>query len=620
MREKRKRKEMPRWMKAGLILLAALLLAAGLEWVMQRTLPPIFTDAEVDISRDPTLMERGSTYLHASGRPALREEWDLKRFAATFLIQLAILTAVFPLGLGRRLLAWGRRTAASLKEVFLRERGRNLWLAACFAGAFLAVFFLARIWIWDVYGRMNWMTDSVCAWAGLCGGCLVTFRRTLAKKPEVFFLILTLVVGGLFSWYLPDGTTVSLDDGAHFQHAVNYSTLGRVRFTAADWDAMQTDNPRHYELATREEFLAAQDARNAEGAVYVTSGFHLDLLNYWMSTYGLGLFLGRLLHLRYWDMWSLGRFTGLLAYAVIGFFAIRRLKSGRMILAAALMLPSAVFLAANYSYDPGVIVCAALSCAYWIAQWQEPGRAMRRGDAAVMILSMLAACYAKAIYFPLFLLFFFLPKGKIPEASRRRTYHLALAASIAAVMAYILLPMLRSGGQGDTRAEGNVNTLGQILFILRNPLVYAKYYWHFLRDYLDPNRMGPLLNSFGYQGVGGCAALLLMTMAVTAFTDASEPGLLPGPGARAAGLAILFGTMTLMITAMYAWMSAVGSPEFGGVQPRYLLPLLYPAMALLGSDRTGRRVNPALYHGILFALMAFASFSGLMSRCVSLYY
>ena len=70
-------------------------------------------------------------------------------------------------------------------------------------------------------------------------------------------------------------------------------------------------------------------------------------------------------------MWSLGRFTGLTAYAIIGYFAIRRLKSGKMILAMALMMPSSVFLAVNYSYDPGVIAGILISCAYWIAQWQE---------------------------------------------------------------------------------------------------------------------------------------------------------------------------------------------------------------------------------------------------------
>ena len=607
-------------LRAGLLTLAALILALGLEWIMQRSLPPIFVDSKVDISSDPTLIERGRTYLHSSGRLALVEEWDLKRLAFTFALQLALLTAVFPLGLGRRFLVWVRQTAASLKAVFTREKARNWKLACCFAITFAAVFFLGKVWIRDVYHRDNWMTWSVCFWAALGAGCLTTFRRTLAKKPEVFFLLLTLIVGGLFAWRLPAATRVSLDDGYHFQHASNYSTLGRVRFTGTDWDLMQEDNPRDYELAHWEESRDAEDAKYAEGAVYVTSGFHLNIKEYWTATSGLGLFLGRVFRLHYRDMWSLGRFTGLMAYAILGYFAIRRLKSGKMILSLAMMTPSAVFLAANYSYDPGVTAGIFLSCAYWLAQWQERDQPLKNGDVAVMLLGMLAACYAKAIYFPIFLLFFFLPESKFRDKKHRRLYWGIMALSIVVVMLYILLPLGRSGGEADNRAEGNVNTFGQIQFILQHPLQYAEYLWHFLQYYLDPGHMDGLVSSFGYMGGGICTTLILMTLAVVTFTDAAEEGLLPPAGARGAGLIILFGTLALMSTAMYAWFSEVGSATFDGMQPRYLIPLIYPAMALMGSNRTRNQVNPALYNGILFALMVFASVSGLLHECVEYYH
>lgn len=608
------------WLRIGLLILMAMILAAGLEWVMQRTLPPIFVDAKVDISQDPTLIERGKTYLHPSGRLALVEEWSPLRFAAEFFLQLTILAVLFPLGLGRKIWATTQDTIVRLKHVFIQEKKRNLQLAICFAVAFLAVFFVGRAWIRDVYHRDNWMTVGVCFWVSIGAGCLVTFRRTLANKPEVFFLILTLIVGGIFAWCLPDATGVSLDDGYHFQHALNYSTFGRVRFTGTDWDVMQTDNEKEYNLVRREALLAEQDAKYEEGAVYVTSGFHPSLKEYWTATYGLGLFLGRVFHLRYWDMWSLGRFTGLMAYAIIGFFAIRRLKSGRMVLAMALMIPSSVYLAANYSYDPGVTVGIAISCAYWVAQWQERDQKLKNKDVAVMLLGMLTACYAKAIYFPIFLLFFCLPKSKFRSTRHRWEYWGILTASMVVVMLYILLPLAFSGGQGDSRAEGNVNTFGQIQFILQNPLLYAGYLWHFLRDYLDPNHMHSLLNSFGYMGGGINTNLIMMILAVTTFTDASEEGLLPSAGVRSCSLVILFGTLALMCTSMYVWFTEVGSPVFDGVQTRYLIPLLYPAMAMMGSNRTRNQMNPGLYHGILFALMAFTTVSGALHECVEYYH
>ena len=43
--------------RVGILILAALILAAGLELLTQYTLPPIYPDQEMDLSSDPTLIE-----------------------------------------------------------------------------------------------------------------------------------------------------------------------------------------------------------------------------------------------------------------------------------------------------------------------------------------------------------------------------------------------------------------------------------------------------------------------------------------------------------------------------------------------------------------------------------
>ncbi|MBR2823852.1 MAG: DUF2142 domain-containing protein [Clostridia bacterium] len=606
--------------RAAVLVVAALALAAGLEWVMQRTLPPIFTDAEVDISSDPTLIQRGVTYTHPSGRSALVEEWHRTRFIATFLLQLGILILFFPLGVGKKMGAAVKKSLSGLKQTLTAEKPRNLKLLLCFVLTFLAVYFIGRAWVMDVYHRDHWIARAVCLWSAAGAACLTTFRRTLGKKPEVFFLILTLIAGGLMAFFLPAATGVSLDDGYHYQHAMNYSTLGRVRFTQAEWDAMQEDNQKNYEMDQWASFHAAEDAKYAQGAVYVTGGFHLSIKEYWLAASGLGLFLGRALGLPFWVTWGLGRFFGLLAYALIGYVALRRLKSGKMIAAMVLMMPGSVFLAANYSYDPGVIVGITLSCCYWAAQWQEPKKILKNGDVAIMMAGMLIACYAKAIYFPLFLLFLFLPKSKFRGLKHRRAYTAVVLLSMVIVMLYILLPLGKSGGQGDTRAEGDVNTFGQIRFILTHPLQYAEYLWHFLREYLGAGGLDAMVTSYGYQGGGRNGTLILLLMVTAALTDYREEGTQPAAGVRVFGEILLFGALVLMITSMYVWFTAVGSPEFRGMQPRYMIPYVYPALALVGSGRMRNRRNPALHNGVLFAGMTFAIVSGFLYNCVEYYH
>ncbi len=607
-------------LRTGILILAALVLAAGLEWLVQQTLAPVYLDQEVDFASDPGLPVRSGTVPDGNGRPVMREEWNPLRFLMAFGIQLAVLILLFPMGWGRRAVRAVRRSLGSAAAALRGEKRRNLQLLCGFLLTSTAVFFISRAWIRADFNRENWMVDLFSCCCGICAGVLVTFRRTVAKKPEVIFLVLMLIFGGVVSWVLPAASGVSMDDGFHYQHAMNYSTLGRVRFTRADWEVMQTDNPRDYEIGHWEENKTALDEKNHSGAVYVTSGFHLSPKEYWMAVHGLGLFLGRLLKLSYRDIWSLGRFSGLAVYAVLGYFAIRRLKSGKMVAALAWMLPSAVSLAVNYSYDGGVIAGIWLSMTFWIAQWQEPERKLTAGDSAVIILGVFIACYAKQIYFPIYLLFLFLPGTKFRNRRHRRKYTAAVLLAMGLVMANILLPLGRSGGQADTRAEGNVNTFGQILFILQHPGEYAGILWRFLEEYLDLGRMdGPLLN-FGYQGNGNNTILCMLVLAAAAFTDQREEGLLPPWKIRIAGQVLLFGTLCLMSTAMYAWFSEVGQPSIGGMQPRYLIPLIYPALAMMGSGKMRNHASPSVYNGLLFAGLTYAGMTGIFFSCIEYYH
>lgn len=606
--------------RIGALVLAALVLAAGLELLMQHTLPPVYPDREIDLSADPTLIARGTFRTDASGNRVLNEEWDLVRFVFTFLLQLGILILVFPVGLGKRLLRWCRETPRALARAWKKDVRRNLLLlgAALLIGT--AVFFLCRAWVLDVHHRRNWMVDWLCALGGISAAALVAFPGTLSRKPENLFLALVLMIGGLLSFVLPDTTEVSMDDGYHVQHAINYSMLGHARFTRAEWDVMQPHQPYDYELDEWDSLHQAQDGKHRQGAYFVTSRFHLNPKEYWMASHGLGFFLGRLFRLSFWVTWSLGRLTGLIVYAVVGWFAIRRLKNGKMVAALAWMLPSAISLAVNYSYDAGVIAGVWLSFSFWLAQWQEPEKKLGNGDTAVILLGLFLACFAKQIYFPIYLVFLFLPRSKFRDKKHRRAYTGLILLAMALVAANILLPLQASGGQADTRSDNNANTFGQIAYILQNPLAYAETLFRYLGGYLDLNDMyGPLLN-FGYQGDSFDVTLCMLVLAVAAFTDQREEGLQPAGKVRLAGQVLLFGTVALMATAMYAWFSEVGESGFGGMQPRYLVPVIYPSLALMGSNRLRNRIRPAVYNGLLFAAMAFIGFNGIMVTCIEYYH
>ena len=173
-------------MRAALLVLASLLLAAGLELLMQYSLPPIYPDQEMDLSADPTLIERGVAYTDASGRQVLKEEWHLFRFAMTFFLQLGILIVIFPAGLGQRMIRWATGAASRLKQGLRESRKR---IPLLLGGGLLlgaVVFFLSRAWVKDLYDRQNWMVDWMCALGGFAAAALFIFFVSLPVSAAAF--------------------------------------------------------------------------------------------------------------------------------------------------------------------------------------------------------------------------------------------------------------------------------------------------------------------------------------------------------------------------------------------------------------------------------------------------
>ncbi|MBQ2460868.1 MAG: DUF2142 domain-containing protein [Clostridia bacterium] len=601
---------------AAVLVIAAALMAVGMELLQQSLLPPIYVNAD-------EVAEGTATYIHpVTGKLALVEQWSALRLIFTFVIQLSVLIFLFPLKLGRTMVHAAVQTYRSVSHAVTEDVKKTLLHTLLFLAVTAGGFFLIRALAEDALKKSNWMIDTFSILAACAAAMLVTFRRTLGAKPEIFFLILTLMTGGILSFMLPDATAVSWDDGHHFQHALNYSTIGHVRFTQQDMEAMEAHNVKNYSLGEdRKAWLEEQDRLHADGAVYVTHGFHMRPTQFWTGTYGLGLFLGRLFHLSYWMTWSLGRFTGLLAYALIGFFAIRRLHSGKMILASVLMIPEAVFLASNYSYDPGVTSLIALGLSYCFVQWQEPEKKIQLLDELVMIIAMAFGCLAKAIYFPVLLFPLLLPKSKFTDSKHHKRFIAATVSAILLLLASFVIPFLTGSGEGDTRGGSDVNAFGQAQFILTHPLEYTEILLRFLRDYLSWDTAPQYLGFFAYMGWAPNLVLYQMIMAVVIFTDKRETdeALSQRVGVRSLMLFLLFGTICLVATSLYVSYTPVGSRGISGCQPRYLIPLVFPIMMLLGSGKIRNHMNQALYNGLVFAGTGYVGFCAALFTCIANY-
>ena len=582
-----------KWWKKGLIAVAvSLALAFVLEWLQVRT-QPVFGN-----NQDP---------LH----------W--KRLFKLAAILFALLAAFLYFHAGTRISSLLRNA----KDRICTDKKNTLIHIAVFIGSAVLSYVFLLVYIPYVLGKEP--NRILCCFILACSiavGCLFCFRKTLARKAEIFFLVFSLLIGGNMAFFAADTGTVCWDDIIHYKESVSFSYLGEIRLTGVE-EAVLTPHPeQRFEMLKLDEWHAGQHEVYQKGATEVVLR-HTNLKNFWSMFSGVGLYFGRVLGLPFHLIWELGRFFGLLAYSIIGYFAIRRLKSGKMILASVLLIPENLFLAASYSYDPGVTVFLALGMSCFFAEWQEPDKRLTWKNAVVMILALFLGCYAKAIYFPLLLFPLFLPKGKFENSKQRLWFAcLTLIAMILLIISFVL-PFIGSyATAGDKRGGEDVSSSGQIAFILSNPLAYAKILTDFLKSYLRPDKIADFTSFFAYLGKAPNYNIYLIILAIAAFSDKSIcDDRFAGKGRmRALLLLVIFGTICLVATSMYVAFTPVGLGTVNGCQPRYMLPLFFPAIMLCGLKGTDNGANRTVYNGILFALIGYVGFTSVLYNFINLYY
>ena len=452
----------------------------------------------------------------------------------------------------------------------------------------------------------------------ICACLFIVFfrRRFLAKRPEKVFVPVGIVLGILVCVLLPVQANVSWDDHVHYDRANAVSYLVSPEYSRADtmflaypniepgdfdyWSFSERDYDNligEIDAGTSEIVVVSPDFESSQGA---------SILNYESLGYipsALGLWLGRLLHLPFTWMFVLGRISNVLFFFTLIYFGVRGLRSQKMLALAFSLLPTVVFLSANYSYDTwltGWILFGFLRYLSWL---QKPGEVLTAKEVVLVVLSLLVGLGPKAIYFPIFILLLFIPRAKFGTKRFAFRYRVTMICSALFVLATFLLPFVVQGpGTGDARGGAGVNSTGQVAFILSDPLGYANILTGFLSDYLSIPSSLNYTSFFAYLGVSSWESLPLVILILIAVTDLNESSFSYAKWRyRIAGALLLVGTSALMASALYVSYTAVGSTTVEGCQGRYLLPLMIPFLAMFFNSKIN---NENSRRGYNFAVLA----------------
>ncbi len=448
---------------------------------------------------------------------------------------------------------------------------------------------------------------NTASFAGFCAvytfvAILITEKKRFASHPEkaVALMIFTL---GTFIILAQPFAHCGWDIDSHYPWALQNSFVGKAYYSEADIWIYESGIGRFLlGKADTNSIVLTMNNLPQTAIMEVPVSFSLAHLPSGIAI-ALGRFFGLNFHLRYW----LGELANLLIYTTTCYFAIKKLKSGKMIMSVLAMLPTTIFIASNYSYDAWVTGFSFLGIAYFLNMVEQPDKPIKTSDTIIMSLSFMLAAIPKLVYAVLFLIPLFMRKSNWDKKEKKRYYFWIFAFLILTFVLFAIKSSSSIGGSGDTRG-GDVNPSEQVAYIFGNPFEYTKILLNFLAGYLSPMAASEYITNLAYLGVSGGAFVYLILMAFCTVTDKRDCNRFKGMNSlKIIILVIQFAALCLVATSMYVVFTPVAHPTINGCQHRYLIPLLAPILLTIANPgiKLAKSKNAqAIYNGLVFTTLS----------------
>lgn len=421
------------------------------------------------------------------------------------------------------------------------------------------------------------------------------------REPGFVFLAAVTVIGIALCIILPHETHLNYDDESHYKDSIIYSQGIYVATNNADTRMFYWfwDHDNGISKADREENDAALIKGDNDGSLYLDPkirAYNLRNIGY-LGTVA-GIWLGNALGLNAPARITVARIGCLLVYTAVMSLAIKRLKSGKILLFLLGISPYAVYSAVCFNYDAWMLAFVSLGLAYFFGAFQRPDDKLSDGELFIMTAALTLGCIPKAPYAVALLVLLLLPKEKFVTDRQRKRFYLQLAVVIALLLAYTVATSFGIGDPVDDRGgyEGEVSGYKQLVFVLSNlPGYFAMLFRFLFGGYLLSQSY---LSSFVYLGSTGAYTVVLVAIAAAALTEGGCS--IQSVPARICGVTVLLLTIMSAATAMYLVFTPVGMNTVMGCQTRYTIHLIFPLFMFCFNGWLNLKVPKRIYNMVFY--------------------
>ena len=415
---------------------------------------------------------------------------------------------------------------------------------------------------------------------------LLIFGLNLAlkkkAKTECVFLLLFIPLSLLMMGAMP--VSRAPDELAHLQRA--YLISEGYIFPSSepvsypqnffDWD--NSDNTlRLTQLAQQKDTVFSEEKTvamsNMATGIYPANSYFPQ---------ALGMAIARLFTSNRIVILYAARFGAWLATLFLLYHAIRLAPDeSKHILLMISLFPMTLQEAISASADGMTIGVIACMTAFVLRTRQEK-RLLRRWDMAEIALLAFCAVTFKVMYLPFLFMLLLIPQACFGgEKKRRVILTLTIAGALAVILAWCFMCKVSFIDANPSSLGGNI--LPQLAFVIQHPLRFALIMLRTLSQYFGVYCMdafGICLSWFNLP-MPSLLIYMFMLLFISTFLKSmqQETKTYQDNAVQVMTLVLCAATVLVIFLFLYAWWTAYQAEYIDGIQGRYFIPILFPALA-----------------------------------------
>lgn len=291
--------------------------------------------------------------------------------------------------------------------------------------------------------------------------------------------------------------------------------------------------------------------------------------------YAIGLAIARMLSLNIFVGLLLARLINYIIVLILGYYAIKKIPFGKILLTTYLMIPMMMQQATAFSADSIMNATIILFISYTLYLSFKKEEILKSEKIIFLILSVFVGL-SKITYIPLIGIALIIAKRK-KEMPKKEVISFAIVTLVICCGSMITLNIFTRGYTNESASgyleNAGVNSEEQLLGIISNPLHFVKVLWNDFKvngEFYTFNFIGQYLGWLSITVPISYIILYIIILLASIFVEDNKKVL--DWKERLWLIILALGMNILVITGMYLEWTGVGSMTVAGVQGRYFLP------------------------------------------------